>query len=138
MKRIVLLFTIASSFLWSCNGGASKQETQQQTDTITSITFEQKNYDFGQIVKGEVVEHTYTFENTGKVDLIIEEVDPSCGCTTPDWTKEPVKPGEKGKIKVKFDTHHQSFGNKTKQVSVYSNTTPSRNILQFTAQVVEQ
>ncbi|MBO4777052.1 MAG: DUF1573 domain-containing protein [Bacteroidales bacterium] len=138
MKKILIcLSVIPLFFAISCKQGSSTAETKS-TDTITSIEFENKNYAFGQIVKGQVVEHSYFFKNTGNIDLIIEEVDPSCGCTTPEWTKEPVKPGEKGKIIVKFDTQHQSLGNKTKQVAVYSNTSPSRNLLQFTAQVVEE
>ncbi|MBR5432913.1 MAG: DUF1573 domain-containing protein [Bacteroidales bacterium] len=121
----------------SCHSG-EKKTTETVTDTVTSIEFDNKLYSFGQVVKGEIVEHTYFFTNTGNIDLIIDEVDPSCGCTTPEWTKEPVKPGEKGKIRVKFDTQHQSLGNKTKQVAVYSNTVPSRNLLQFSAQVVAE
>ena len=138
MKKILIcLSVIPLFFAISCKQGSSTAETKS-TDTITSIEFENKNYAFGQIVKGQVVEHSYIFKNTGNIDLIIEEVDPSCGCTTPEWTKEPVKPGETGKIIVKFDTQHQSLGNKTKQVAVYSNTSPSRNLLQFTAQVVSE
>lgn len=138
MKQFSLFVSLALLFACSCNSGNSKTEAETVTDTITSIEFESKTYAFGEVVKGEVVEHTYIFTNTGNIDLIIDEVDPSCGCTTPEWTKDPVKPGEKGKIRVKFDTQHQSLGNKTKQVAVYSNTKPSRNLLQFSAQVVEQ
>lgn len=138
MKRIVVLISIAAFFATACNSGNSSKETEQPKDTVSAIEFDSKTYNFGQIVKGQIVEHTYFFTNTGNIDLVIDEVDPSCGCTTPEWTKEPVKPGEKGKIRVKFDTQHQSYGNKTKQVAVYSNTVPSRNLLQFSAQVVEE
>lgn len=136
MKKLILFCSLIACF--ACNSNTSKSSAEQPTDTLTSIEFENKNYNFGNIVKGEIVEHSYFFTNTGNIDLVIEEVDPSCGCTTPEWTKEPIKPGERGKILVKFDTQHQSYGNKTKQVAVYSNTKPSRNLLQFTAQVVEQ
>ncbi len=137
MKRIVSIIFAALALCSACKSN-SNNESNNQADTIAAITFDSKNYQFGEIVKGEVVEHTYTFTNTGTIDLLIQEVDPSCGCTTPEWTKEPIAPGEKGKIRVKFDTQHQSYGNKQKQVSVYSNTSPSRNILQFSAVVVEQ
>ena len=95
------------------------------------------------ILEAKDIVKTYGYEDnkiyaTNHIDLQIEEVDAACGCTTPEWTKEPVKPGEKGKIRVKFDTQHQNLGNKTKQVAVYSNTKPSRNLLQFTAQIVEE
>lgn len=136
MKKLILLCSLALYF--SCTNKTTKDDAGQSADTLTTIEFENKNYNFGNIVKGEVVEHSYSFTNTGNIDLVIEEVDPSCGCTTPEWTKDPIKPGEKGKILVKFDTQHQNLGNKTKQVAVYSNTKPSRNLLQFTAQVVEE
>ncbi len=136
MKKIVLFAIVAMGLCSSCNTKSTETKTSESTDTLTSIEFESKTYAFGQVVKGEVVEHTFLFENTGSIDLQIQEVDAACGCTTPEWTKEPVKPGEKGKVRVKFDTQHQSFGNKTKQVAVYSNTSPSRNLLQFSAQVV--
>ena len=137
MKKLVLFIWSIALCCTACNTHTT-EDKQTPTDTITSIEFESKTYSFGQVVKGETVEHSYIFTNTGNIDLIIEEVDPSCGCTTPEWTKEPVKPGEKGKIKVRFDTQHQSLGNKTKQVAVYSNTSPTRNILQFSAQVVAE
>ncbi|MBP5583729.1 MAG: DUF1573 domain-containing protein [Bacteroidales bacterium] len=86
MKKILIcLSVIPLFFAISCKQGSSTAETKS-TDTITSIEFENKNYAFGQIVKGQVVEHSYIFKNTGNIDLIIEEVDPSCGCTTPEWT----------------------------------------------------
>ncbi len=136
MKRTILFSIIAMGLCAACNTKSSETKTSVSTDTLTSIKFESKTYAFGRVVQGQVVEHTFFFTNTGSVNLEIQEVDAACGCTTPEWTKEPVKPGEKGKIRVKFDTQHQSLGNKTKQVAVYSNTIPSRNLLQFSAQVV--
>ncbi|SRR5574344_2081305 len=138
MKKIALFAIVAMGLFSSCNTKSSENQKSETTDTLTSIKFESKTYAFGQVVHGQVVEHTFIFTNTGSIDLQIEEVDAACGCTTPEWTKEPVKPGEKGKIRVKFDTQHQNLGNKTKQVAVYSNTKPSRNLLQFTAQIVEE
>ena len=136
MKKIALLAIVAMGLCSACNTKSSETKTSETTDTLTSIEFESKTYAFGQVVKGQVVEHTFFFTNTGTIALEIQEVNAACGCTTPEWTKEPIKPGEKGKIRVKFDTQHQSLGNKTKQVAVYSNTEPSRNLLQFSAQVV--
>lgn len=138
MKRFFPLIFSALMFACSCGSKQSEKTETVSSDTVSAIKFEDKNFSFGTITKGQIVEHTYVFTNVGAIDLVIEEVDPSCGCTTPEWTKEPVKPGEKGKIRVKFDTQHQSLGNKVKQVAVYSNTIPSRNLLQFSAQVVEE
>lgn len=141
MKQIVAISLVTLLSFCSCGGSGKKQAestTNTSADTVTSIEFDNKNYNFGQVIKGETVEHTYFFTNTGSIDLVVEEVAPSCGCTIPDWSKDPVKPGEQGKIKVKFETKSQSLGNKSKQVAVYTNTVPSRNLLYFTAQVVAE
>lgn len=139
MKRIFAIAVAVFFVCAACKNINSKNTKESVKDTVTSIEFESKHYDFGQITRGEVVQHTYVFKNTGKIDLYIQEVDPSCGCTTPEWPEgQAIKPGEKGKILVKFDTKGQSLGNKQKQVAVYSNTVPSRNLLQFTAQVIDE
>jgi hypothetical protein len=64
----------------------------------TSIALSESNFDFGKIKKGDKVEHVYEITNTGKNPLIISEVKPGCGCTAPDFTKEPIMPGKKGKL----------------------------------------
>lgn len=65
--------------------------------------FEQETYDFGKIPQGTPVSHEFTFTNTGSEPLIINKVESTCGCTVPEYTKTPVKPGETGKIKITFD-----------------------------------
>jgi len=56
----------------------------------TSIALSENNFDFGKIKKGDKVEHVYEITNTGKNPLVISEVKPGCGCTAPDFTKEPI------------------------------------------------
>lgn len=83
------------------------------------INFVEKEYDFGTFRESEgIVNHDFTFENTGKVPLIIHDVKASCGCTTPEWTKEPVLPGKTGNIRVSYNPKSRpgSF-NKTVQVN---------------------
>ncbi len=64
----------------------------------TSIALSESNFDFGKIKKGDKVEHVYEITNTGKNPLVISEVKPGCGCTAPDFTKEPIMPGKKEKL----------------------------------------
>jgi uncharacterized cupredoxin-like copper-binding protein len=78
-------------------------------------------FDFGTVKQGEKVAHDFTFKNTGTQPLIISDVQASCGCTTPDYTKTPVNPGEEGVIKVVYNTSGQGEGAKHKTVSVTSN-----------------
>lgn len=75
--------------------------------------------DYGAIEKGADGERTFMFTNTGDKPLIISRVQTSCGCTTPEYSKEPILPGEEGKIVVKYDTNRQ--GPFQKSITVYSN-----------------
>jgi hypothetical protein len=85
------------------------------------ITFAEKEFDFGAFRESEgVVNHDFTFTNTGKVPLIIQDVKASCGCTTPQWTKEPVLPGETGTIRVSFNPKSRP-GSFNKTIQVKSN-----------------
>ncbi len=74
--------------------------------------------------EGEVVEHTYTFTNTGKAPLIIRGARSTCGCTVPEWPEEPIPPGQSGKIEVKFNTAGKK-NQQTKPVTITANTYPT-------------
>ena len=96
--------------------------------------FETTDHDFGTINEGDIVEYTYKFKNTGDAPLIIQGAQGSCGCTVPNWTKEPIPPGGSGVVTAKFDSHgKQNVQNKT--VTVTSNTWPKQTVLHFKAMV---
>ncbi len=88
-------------------------------DTLAKISFKEMEFDYGKIKKGSNGGHEFIFENDGNVPLVITNVTTSCGCTAPEWSKEPVKPKEKSKIKVVYDTNR--IGAFSKTISVYSN-----------------
>ena len=88
------------------------------------MTFETNRWKFGQIQQGENVEKTFHFENTGNNPLIISSAVGTCGCTVPTWPKEPIQPGEKGEIRVKF-TSGTKQGKHSKQVNITANTKPN-------------
>jgi len=90
--------------------------------------FEKEIHDFGTVVEGEMATHEFTFTNTGKEPLIISNVAASCGCTTPSWTREPVKPGEKGSIKAVYNSANRP-GPFTKQVTITSNAKTATKVL---------
>ena len=83
-------------------------------------------HDFGKLKGGETREHNFEFMNVGKEDLVIEFAKGSCGCTVPEWPKEPIKPGEKAAIKVKFDSTGKQ-GKQEKTVTITANTEPEIN-----------
>jgi hypothetical protein len=103
--------------------------TNSQTATGESIptadiTFEKDTFDFGTVIEGEKVVHAFTFTNTGKYDLIISKAVGSCGCTVPEWPKEPIRPGKTGAIDVVFDSDRR-VGKAMKDVTIYANTEPA-------------
>jgi hypothetical protein len=99
--------------------------------------FGKVEHDFGTIKEGQTVEYTFTVKNTGEAPLIIQKADPSCGCTVPAWTKEPIEPGKSGFVKAKFDSSGKS-GLQNKSITVTANTWPKQTVLRFKAMVEAQ
>ncbi len=98
------------------------------TGPATSMTFAQPTFDFGKIMDGEKVEHVFLFENTGSEPLVISNAKGSCGCTVPDWPKDPIKPGATGEIKVVYNSKGKGKvggKNENKTVTITANTTPA-------------
>jgi hypothetical protein len=99
------------------------------------MAFSNTDHDFGTIKEGDVVEYTYAFKNTGEAPLIIQGAVGSCGCTVPDWSREPIPVGGTGFVKAKFDSNGKpNIQNKT--VTVTANTWPKTTTLRFKAMVV--
>lgn len=85
-----------------------------------AMTFEKSEYNFGEINQGDKVSYTFKFQNTGNAPLIISNARASCGCTVPEWPKEPVAPGASGKIDVVFNSAGKS-GQQTKSITITTN-----------------
>nr|NQU89470.1 DUF1573 domain-containing protein [Bacteroidota bacterium] len=137
-----ILFTACN--LWSSDGDKLPADLVKNPKTASgredashapAVIFDTDYHDFGRVIQGEKVTYAYKFQNTGNADLIITNVSSSCGCTVPDFTREPVKPGAHGVIKVTFDSdNRRGFQNKT--VTVLTNTIPNTKVLKMKAQVV--
>lgn len=95
----------------------------------TSLTFKKNMHDFGKI-KEELgaVTTEFEFSNTGNTPVIIQRVNTSCGCTTPTYTREPILPGKKGKVIVKYSTVGRAYPF-NKNVTVYTNVPDTVYIL---------
>lgn len=101
---------------------------------LTTVALSESNFDFGNIKKGDKVNHVYEVTNTGKNPLVISEVKPGCGCTAPEFTKEPILPGKKGKITLSFDS--SSFdGAVQKYADVFANVEKAPIKLTFNANI---
>ena len=101
-----------------------------------AITFEEVKYDFGSVVAGGTVDHTFKFKNTGTAPLVISNIGVSCGCTTPEWTKAPVLPGKTGTITANFNTAGKT-GMQNKVLTIESNSAAGNAMVSVVGEVKE-
>ncbi len=101
---------------------------------VTSIKFDEMSYDWGKLKEGDKMTHLFKFKNVGNEDLIISDARGSCGCTVPEWPKEPIKAGKTGEIKVIFDSAHKN-GPQSKTVTLTANTDPANVVLMIKGNV---
>jgi hypothetical protein len=102
---------------------------------VPEFSFTETKHHFGDIQEGEKVSYSFLFENSGQADLVIASVRASCGCTVPEYSKEPVAPGKQGHIKVTFDSQGKP-GMQSKTVTVIANTVPATRVLTISAEVI--
>jgi len=98
----------------------------------TTISFASYEHDFGNMAAGESVTHFFEFTNTGSEPLVIDNCKGSCGCTVPQCPKQPIQPGEKGQIEVKFNSKGKK-NQQTKKVTINANTDPAQTFLTIKA-----
>lgn len=127
--------TVVEALSQQENPEESELLKEAQNKPLTTIAFSETDYNFGDIKKGEKVEHVYEVTNTGTNPLIISNVKPGCGCTVPDYTKEPILPGQKGKITLHFDSANFD-GSVYKAADVYMNVEKAPVKLNFSANIL--
>ncbi len=108
----------------------------QNVNSPTSIAFEAMSHDFGEIDQNSENNYVFAFTNTGDKPLIIETATGSCGCTVPEFPREPIAPGATSQIKVTYKPGKQK-GLQNKTITVIANTTPKDTRLNVTANVKE-
>lgn len=91
--------------------------------------FEKELINYGKVAKGSNGERIFKFTNTGDAPLIIKRVQSSCGCTIPKKPEKPIMPGEKGEIKVSYDTNR--VGGFSKTITIYSNAKTPRKLIRI-------
>ncbi|MFP4061069.1 MAG: DUF1573 domain-containing protein [Bacteroidales bacterium] len=126
MKRIFYLFGILMLLT----------VVLQAQSIAPNMSFNETTHDFGNIKEADgTVKHKFVFTNTGSSPLIIKNVNASCGCTSPSWSKAPILPGAQGYVETTFDPRNRP-GNFSKTITVDSNGEPSRQILTITGDVL--
>ena len=131
MKKILFLFLLASGSLLSTQAQTLKQKVnvsevkavaETKAENYAEITFDTLRYNFGTFSKDDaVVSCQFPFTNTGTAPLIIHQAFASCGCTIPTFTREPIKPGEKGVVDVTYNGKDKFPGHFQKTVTIRSN-----------------
>ncbi|HFA49383.1 MAG TPA: DUF1573 domain-containing protein [Bacteroidetes bacterium] len=96
----------------------------KDTVNVAKMVFKETVFDFGEVKEGDMVTHVFSFENTGKIPLVINDAHSTCGCTIPKWPKDPIPAGGKGVIKVEFNTKNK-HNFQEKPVIITANTYPS-------------
>jgi len=138
----------------SCGDMAKKVDVKEQlsTDLVTNsktaqigaeeegmpaFNFEKEEYDFGTLIDGEKVTYSFRFTNSGDAPLIISNAKGSCGCTVPNYPKEPIAPGSTASIDVTFDSKGRT-GKQSKAVTLTANTNPNRKVIRIHSEVITE
>ena len=112
-------------------------EPSSKKSGMPEFNFEKELHDFGQLVDGEKVSYSFKFSNSGDAPLIISNAKGSCGCTVPNWSRDPIAPGESGSIDVTFNSSGRS-GKQNKAITLTANTNPSRKVINITSEVTSK
>jgi hypothetical protein len=117
-KRISGLIILFGFLMPGCMVYAQNKDTKTEVGRV-SFTIDSKEYDYGSIPEnGGAADHTFIITNTGTTPLVIKQAVSSCGCTTPDWTREPIAPQQSGFIKASYDPKGR-VGVFDKNITVY-------------------
>lgn len=122
MKKIVI--TLLSIFAFSGYAFSQSAPAAADNKNAPEIVFTSVTHDYGTIPYDGDGTFDFEFKNTGNEPLVLSEVRSSCGCTTPEWPREPIKKGQKATIKVKYNT--KIIGPFTKSIYVTSNAKTQR------------
>lgn len=142
MKKSILLVALIAGFVFtSCKDDDATKVESANVEAAASrdataakfpkMTFDNKVHDFGTIEQGTPVETKFSFTNTGDAPLVIVDAKSSCGCTVPEYTKEPIAPGASGELLVKFNGSGKNQVSKT--VTITANTESGKETLQIKA-----
>ena len=118
MKRLFLLVCLATATLIT-KAQTSTPAKPVEAKPAEMVQLKETAYDFGKIQQGRPVTHNFELVNIGKEPLMLENVQASCGCTTPEWSKDAIQPGATSVIKVGYNAAAE--GQFTKTITITYN-----------------
>lgn len=147
MMKIIFTFLCGIAFVCAASAQTNASNTPSNTDSknavvtttssqpnqeankpsVESLDLKETEYDFGKIPQGKPVTHVFEFTNTGTTPFSLDKVQASCGCTTPEWSKEVVAPGATSKITVGYNA--QNEGPFAKPVTITYNGNQVKQII---------
>ncbi|MEI6062069.1 MAG: DUF1573 domain-containing protein [Bacteroidota bacterium] len=135
MKKVLVALGLSTMMTFAAY--AQDATTPQPVDNPNApvITFEKTTHDYGTVTKGGDGTCEFKFKNNGIEPLILANVASSCGCTVPEWPREPILKGKTSAIKVKYDTNRVGPINKT--ITVMSNAKVASIKLTIIGNIVE-
>lgn len=144
MKKIITIafVLVLATGIYSCRKKGEmppeiKLDAELLKDTTTVEFLDSTTVYFDTITTGDKIERDFHFKNTGNKDLLISRAFGSCGCTVPEYPKEPLKPGETGNIHVTFNSSGK-HGEQNKSVTVVCNTLQRNEMLYLKGFVKEK
>ena len=102
---------------------------------LPEMNWDKERHNFGKVNYLQKVKYNFSFTNEGDANLIISNAVASCGCTVPNWPKEPIAPGDKGTIEVVFNS--TTKGTVNKSITVTANTVPNKHALTIIGEVLD-
>ncbi len=131
MKKLLFI----AAFVMAAFAGYAQAASANATAADYAVAaIDAQVFDFGKIKQGVPVTHEFSFTNKGKVPMIITNAQPSCGCTIPAWTKDPIPPGGSGFVKATFNA--AAPGAFDKSVTVTANVESGVVMLRIRGEVV--
>lgn len=134
MKTLKISLLALTFGLMSFNSGNTITDPFVKNAAISAVSWKSDLIEVGEIQQNQPKNIEFEFTNTGKTDIVITNVKPTCGCTVADYTKTPIKPGEKGKVNATFNAAVK--GAFTKTITVTTNAEEAPKPLTFKGTVI--
>lgn len=123
LKRIIVLLLLTGTIY-----GTQAQTIAGNNPVAESAVLKEKGFDFGKIPQGRPVTHVFELVNKSNSPIVLENVMASCGCTTPEWSKEPIQPGAVSTIKVGYNAAAEGAFNKNVTIQIAGGSVQTINI----------